>query len=312
MATVGVLAVPALWNDEAGIPAWVPEVPRLTKGAALWYHAGSYGKTELNFDVGPPVIIGAPMASPAGPATFNTLTAKMLAMGHALRQYDRIVYFTTRNLTVGFKGLNWGAGSWINCAGSDYAAFSLIHELGHSFGLVHPRTLTLGSWDPRARTLTLPPLSVTTGGRTQDLYDKSTSMGFEPTFTEFAAYEKATIPGLWGGPWITPAVYAGNDQTYTLTPLRDTGGACYAVRVPMARLIASSRRVYWLECRTDTRVEDGIQLRIEGDFGAGNVPSHVNPGPGFQVGDRITDGALVVDVVAPGVVRLRTATQPPK
>jgi hypothetical protein len=307
LTTLRVLAVPALWSDEAGNAAWLPEVPRITKGAALWYHVGSYGKTELTFDVGSPVIVGAPMTSSAGAATFNALAARMHAMGYDLARYDRLVYFTTRNLTVGFKGLNWGAGSWINCAGSDYAPFSLIHELGHSLGLVHPRTLSVGVWDAGARTLTLPPLSVKTGGRTQDLYDKSTSMGFEATFTEFAAYEKAAIPAMWGGPWITPAVYSGSDQTYTLTPLRDPRGACYAVRVPMAQFIASSRRVYWLEYRTDTRAEDGIQLRVEGDFGAGSVPSHVNPGPGFQPGARISDGTLVVDVVAPGVVRLRKA-----
>ena len=307
MATLHVLAVPGLWSDEAGTPAWLADVPRMTKGAALWYHVGSYGKTEVIFDVGSPVIIGAPMASSAGAATFDALAARMQAMGYGLGRYDRIVYFTTRNQTVGFKGLNWGAGSWINCAGSDYAPFSLIHELGHSLGLVHPRKLTVGAWEASERTLTLPPLSVKTGGRTEDLYDKSTSMGYEATFAEFSAYEKAAIPALWGGPWITPAVYNGGDQTYTLTPLRDPGGACYAVRAPMAQFVASSRRVYWLEYRTDTRIEDGIQLRIEGDFGAGNVPSHVNPGPGFKPGDRISDGTLMIEVVAQGVVRVRKA-----
>jgi len=309
MTTLRVLAVPALWSDEAGTPAWLRDVPRMAKAAELWYHVGSYGKTELTFDVGSPVIMGMPMAGAASAATFDALAARMHAMGYDLSRYDRLVYFTTRNLTVGFKGLNWGAGSWVNCAGSDYAPFSLIHELGHSLGLVHPRTLSIGVWDAGAGRLTLPPLSVKTGGRMQDLYDKSTSMGYEATFTEFAAYEKAAIPAAWGGPWITPALHSGSEQTYSLTPLRDPGGACYAVRVPMAQFSASSRRIYWLEYRTDTRLEDGVQLRVEGDFGTGNVPSHVNPGPGFQPGHSITDGRLVVEVVEPGVVRLHQSSK---
>jgi hypothetical protein len=303
VTTLRVLAVPALWSDETGVPGWLPELSRMTARAALWYRIGSYGKTELVFDVGSPGMIDSPIASTASAATFNALAMRMHAMGYDLGRYDRLVYFTSRNQTVGFKGLNWGVGSWVNCMGSDYAPFSFIHELGHSLGLAHPRTVTVGTW--AARTLTLPPLPVTVGGMKQDLYDKSTSMGFEATFTEFAAYQKAAIPAQYGGPWIVPATYDGGDRTFTLTPLREPGGVCYAVRVPMAQFFASSRRVYWLEYRTDTGGEDGVQLRLESDFGAGHVPSHVNPGPGFQPGDRITDGTLVVDVVAPGVVKLR-------
>ena len=303
MAPLRILAIPALWNDEKGVPAWLRDVPRITAVAASWYRAGSYGKTQLAFDVGSPVSIGALIADSAGAATFQRLAAKMHAMGYDLSGYDRLVYFTSRNQTVGFKGLNWGVGSWVNCMGSDYAPFSLIHELGHSLGLEHPRTVNIGSFD--GTTLTLPPLTDTTGGRMQDLYDQSTSMGFEATFAEFAAYQKAAIPPQWGGPWITPAVYGGGEQTYTLTPLRAAGGACYAVRIPMTQFVVSSNRVYWLEYRTDTIGQNGVQLRLEGDFGAGRVPSHVNPGPGFQPGHRITDGTLVVDVVAQGVVRLR-------
>jgi hypothetical protein len=310
MATLRVLAVPALWSDETGVPPWLPDVSRITERAALWYHIGSYGKTELAFDVGSPVVMGAPITSSADAATFHALAAKMYAMGYDTGRYDRLVYLTSRNQKVGFKGLNWGVGSWVNCMGSDYAPFSLIHELGHSLGLGHPRTVNVGSFD--GTTLTLPPLTVTTGGQTQDLYDKSTSMGFEATFAEFAAYEKAAIPAQWGGPWITPAVYGGGEQTYTLTPLRTAGGACYAVRIPMAQFLASSHRVYWLEYRTDTIGQDGIQLRIAGDFNARSVPSHINPGPGFRPGDRITDGTLIVEVVARGVVRLRRAAQSSK
>jgi len=291
-----VLLINAMWSNTPANPWPIAQAQKMADFCRAWYLAGSYGKVSLDFSVSPFIRLGFPDTSARMPVDAEG-NAQLTALGLSPHAFERQIYLTTRSAAVGSKGFCWGTGMWVNCMNSDYAQFAMIHEFGHSLGLSHPYQLQIGQ--QTGKTLSIPSLDVTTGGQLTAYYDKSTSMGYEASMAQFSAPEKASMH------WIVPEIYAGGDKTYTLTASSAQGGTLYAVEIPMSAFRPSSKRVYWIEYRTDTIGQNGIQIRVTGDFGC-SAPGHINSA--LQTGDRFTDGTIVIDVMDAGVVRIRTAT----
>jgi hypothetical protein len=274
------LLVPCAWSDEGPAPQWMGDLQSLGDRTRAWYLQESYGQIALDFTIAPIVRLSD-----------SSSRITQYPTGAAETGYDRVVYLTSRNTdpSVGFKGLNGGVWSWINCMGSDYEYFAIIHELGHSFGLAHPFSLSIGNLVGRA--LVIPSLDVTGGGQLQDLYDKSTSMGYEATFATFNGPEECQLG------WTTPLIYSGGDKTVTLTALGVPGApdALRVVKIPMTAWRAASARAYWVEYRIDTIDANGIEIHTLGDFGCYKF-AHVNKS--LAAGDSFTDGTVVIDVIA--------------
>ena len=288
-------------------PAWsVADGQRIADNTHRWYLDASYGKSVLNFTVSSFVKLSIADSSVTGTGWTVEADDLLFAAGFDQMKFDRVVYITPRTYRPGgFKGLCWGRKTWVNCGGSDYAAHSAIHELGHSFGLGHSGRIFIGT---RAGNLiTLPPLSQPNGGRLEELYDTWTAMGYEATQTHFNAPEKARLG------WIVPTVYDGTDRTYTLTPMEQQGTGTRAVKVPGAMYKADSKRVYWLENRYRSGLgNSGVQLRICGDFNC--VPQAWLNGVALAPGETITDGSVAINVLEGGRIRVRpfVATSPPR
>jgi hypothetical protein len=287
--------------------AWsVADGQRIADNTHRWYLEASYGKSVLDFTVSSFVKLSIADSSVTGTGWTVEADDLLLAAGFDQGKFDRVVYVTPRTYGPGnFKGLCWGRRTWVNCGGSDYAAHSAIHELGHSFGLGHSGKVFIGT---RAGNLiTLPPLSQTTGGRLEEFYDPWTAMGYEATQSHFNAPEKAQLG------WLVPTVYDGTDRTYALTPMEQQGTGIRAVKVPGAMYKADSKRVYWLENRYRSGLgNSGVQLRICGDFNC--VPQAWFDGVALAPGETITDGSVTINVLAGGSIRVRpfVAAPPPR
>lgn len=291
-----VLLIPSYWSDESGF-GWSGDVAAMAARTRSWYLAASYGKVIMDITVAPQIRLS--LASTSDARALND-DGQLAASGHPPLRYDKLVYLTSRNAAVGFKGLTWSQREcWVNCMGSDYARFSIIHELGHSFGLQHPCVLAIGAWD--GATLTLPQLDVTRGGQLTAIYDVSTAMGYEASMADFSSPEKGAIG------WLTPFVHAGGDRTYAMRPIEQHGDA---IKIAMSAYRASSQRVYWIERREGLAAfaANGIQLRILGDFGC-LTPGHVGPDSNasrfaLQPGHGFTDRSITVRVNSDWSVRV--------
>lgn len=271
-----------------------------------WYLDGSYGKAVLDPTVTPPIVLPLAIEQVTGYQWFYpSPPPQLLAAGYDQTAYDKVCYITPRVGAVGYKGLNVGKWSWINCGGTDYARHSTLHELGHSFGLSHAGLLKdVGAKD--GNVYNFPPLSVSTGlGAYDSTADNCSTMGYIASLAHFSGPEKAQLG------WITHATYDGGDRTYTLTQMEQPNGALYAVKVSGSMFLGSSRRVYWFENRR-MGWADGIQMRMGGDFNCYPWARYVSPlkaypEVGMLPGERFTDGSIVVDVVAADTIRIRPA-----
>lgn len=316
-----VLFVPVKWSDstepiDGG--SWnVAFVQDLANKTRAYYLENSFGKVAMDITVSPWLTIAVANAQATLGAVMAGANVELLKIGIDQSQFERVVAFCPVTKANGYKGLNSGRNSVVwNCNGSEYGAHSTLHELGHSFGASHPNVLQ-GVASRSGSVITMPPLSVVTGGTIRGLYDASTIMGYDFWSPHFSGPEKAALG------WVTPTVHLGGDVTYSLTPLATAGGSCYVVKVPMTTYSSASHRVYWIERREDvgqgywfkipTELR-GVIIRVQGDFNCYSA-SRIDTAPGrpgdgrsytsnLLPGESFTDGALTIDCVSDGVVRI--------
>jgi hypothetical protein len=289
-------------------------VQGLANFAHDFYLTTSYGKVALDITVTPTFNLAMTKAQALGWQPMYALQAECSKIGINPATFARCVYLYDAPTAPAppTKGVASGGNCIIfNCMSSDYSFHSVIHELGHTFGLGHPAVIPCGTRN--GNVVTLPPLTQIDGINFSTLYDASTPMGYEAYNFGFDAYEKYSMG------WITPTVYAGGDVTYTLTPLEQAGGSVYCVRIPCSVYLASSHRQYWIEYRgTDVTLPriQGLLVRMTGDFGMPTA-GLINYGPAqtdaigsvalLQVGDMWTDGTIAMTCTGPGTVRVRHA-----
>jgi hypothetical protein len=312
-----VLFVPVKWSDsiEQDVVSWnVDTVKWLASKTRAFYLENTYGKVDMDITVAQWLTIAVTKAQASLGAVANGANTELIKVGIDPSQYERRVYFSPSTTAFGWKGFNGGANSLVcNCMGSEYAIHSTLHELGHSFGIGHPQVLTLDARN--GNVITVPPLSVKSGGVVTSLYDASTVMGYDFWSPNFSGPEKVAAG------WVTPTTHLGGDVTYSLTPLATAGGACYVVKIPMTSYSSGSARSYWIERRED--VGDGywfkvppdmrgIIIRVNGDFGCYS-PALLVTAPGragsrqtcnLLPGESFTDGSIVIECIDPGTVRV--------
>jgi hypothetical protein len=250
-----VLVAPLAFSDET-YPDSLQSVIDATAQMRAWYLEASYGKCVLDCTVAPivtlPVTRAALEAGRGGAITLQSPTLLAQA-GFRTSDYDKVMLVTARIMSVGFKGICYPPSSmWVNCAGSDYAPFAMIHEMGHTWYLQHAASVrNLGTYV--APVDAIPGRSVQTGGSVNEVGDTASSMAYVANFAHFPSNTKAALG------WITPEEYVTGDKTYQLTPLAVAGGKTYAVKI-----VASARRTYWIEYRKRVNFDSRIMVQSEG------------------------------------------------
>jgi hypothetical protein len=215
-----VLIVRATWGPAV---ATEQQTRQAFEAGSAFVRRASFGKAGLRGELAKPVEIGRLRCVNSGDEFFESrfapVRAAAVAAGHDLGAWDRIVYLvpSSRNEPEDTcRGLSVGRGREVFVMGEP-SAFTIVHELGHTWGLAHAR-----SADCRRC-------------RRSEYGDSFSVMGHG--FDDFSAYEKSYLG--WG-PNVRTVRRSG---TFTIaTPAR-------ASSRPQALVVPAAHGQYWIEHR---------------------------------------------------------------
>jgi hypothetical protein len=224
-----VITILIKFNDTETEPYTVAQIQNRMfgdNGVAEYYAEASYGSHTLGG-----IVTDWLTATIPTPVTCDYISvsqqgdARATDAGYNPYSYQKRVYVFP-HIPCGWAGLGGGSSAWINQAASNLV---VGHELGHCFGQGHSSSLDCGAL-------------VVGGTCTISEYGDAYSVMGNSQARHFPAYMKNNLGYFPPG---TVATHASASATYTLSPIEVSGGALYAVKVP----IAETGRTYWLEYR---------------------------------------------------------------
>jgi hypothetical protein len=227
-----VLVILGTWGAQPFSAASVQEV---TREAANFYRASSFGRIDLHFDVTP--WLHALSSDPGCAFTSQSNLDQLMQpvrlaaqrAGYSPSDYPRLVYIFASS-HCGCHGAAWGQEMMLTRPPN---LELLVHELGHSFGLGHAGTTQCAD-----------SCDIVEPG------DPYSPMGTGAKLLDLSAYEKFVLG------WLPPQPHATRNGIFTLVPASAPGGGAHAV------VVDTDLGEWWIEYRTKFR---GLLVRLVDD-----------------------------------------------
>jgi hypothetical protein len=163
-----------------------------------------------------------------------------VAAGANLSNYTRYVYEFPQNNSCGFAGSSYVGGnpsqSWIN--GSNPTVHTIVHELGHGFGLWHAHSLDCGT-----------NATICSGGTLLEYGDLLDAMGtVQGASPDYNAFQKQSLGWLNSGasPSVTTVASSGS---YAITPYEQGTGPNALKILKSTDPTTGAKTWYYLETR---------------------------------------------------------------
>lgn len=233
---VRVLVVKVTWGPQ---PFTDADVDTAMQGVEQFYATASFGKVALSYTQTPwlDVMLG-PMSCADEPAQLPSLA---VSAGWNPATYDRVVYLIPVGDATGCLNSAFETTVGVIIDGDLLLVGTVIHELGHSFGMGHAGLLTC--WYVQTRRL----CSADPYGDMADVMGGGGGSNLVACTGDFGALQKARAG------WLT-RTYIAKPGIYRLAPLE------VASTLPQALVIRGSTYEYWI----DTRQPVGNDARLSG------------------------------------------------
>ncbi|MCM2357544.1 MAG: Ig-like domain-containing protein [Geobacteraceae bacterium] len=215
-----------------------------------FYRENSSGQTWLTGDVAGWFTIPVDVTAPSASSISYYARQAATNAGINLSAYSRFIYaFPSVGNKIGNQGTVGGSPSETWLEGTLSVAKTVIHELGHNFGLAHSNALECGT-QPYAA-----------GGTPVEYGDVLDAMG-NTSAGHFTAFQKQRLGWLDYGssPLLTHVVANG---TYGIEPYAATGAGVKALQIPQGTDPVSGKTTYFF---VESRQAVGTDSWLTGSF----------------------------------------------